>query len=109
MRATLQRVKDELRRRMHEPIPKQGLWLRQVTMGFFAYHAVPTNRRAIAAFRHHISVLWQRSLSRRSQKAYVPWARILKLVRAWLPKPRVLHLWPAQRFDVKYPRWEPSA
>jgi hypothetical protein len=25
MRATLQRVQDELRRRTHEPIPKQGL------------------------------------------------------------------------------------
>ncbi len=49
MRATLRRVKDELRRRMHQPIPEQGSWLRQVTMGFFAYHAVPTNSRALAA------------------------------------------------------------
>jgi hypothetical protein len=28
---------------MHEPIPLQGKWLRQVVRGYFAYHAVPTN------------------------------------------------------------------
>ena len=36
MRATLRRVKEELRRRMHEPIPEQGAWLKQVVRGFFA-------------------------------------------------------------------------
>jgi len=45
MQATLKRVKDELRERMHEPIPEQGEWLAQVVMGFFAYHAYrPTGR-----------------------------------------------------------------
>jgi RNA-directed DNA polymerase len=109
MRATLKKVKDELRRRMHLPIPEQGKWLQQVTTGFFAYHAVPTNSRALMAFRHHISVLWKRTLSRRSQKATLTWARMLRLVKAWLPPPRILHPWPTQRFDVKHPRWEPSA
>ena len=50
-RAKVREVKEELRRRMHEPIPSQGQWLRQVVMGFFAYHAVPTNADALAAFR----------------------------------------------------------
>jgi RNA-directed DNA polymerase len=43
MRAKLNAIKEELRRRMHEPIRKQGAWLRQVVRCFFAYHAVPTN------------------------------------------------------------------
>ena len=34
--------------------PSRGRWLRQVVTGFFAYHAVPTNGRALAAFRHHV-------------------------------------------------------
>src|SRR6266550_9585903 len=109
MRATLRRVKDALRRQMHRPIPEQGKWLQQVTTGFFAYHAVPTNSRALMAFRHHVSVLWKRTLSRRSQKATLTWERKLRLVKAWLPPPRILHPWPAQRFDVTHPRWEPSA
>jgi RNA-directed DNA polymerase len=47
MRAKLKAIKEELRQRMHEPIPKQGAWLRQVVRGFFAYHAVPTNWDAL--------------------------------------------------------------
>ena len=33
MRATLRRIKEELRRRMHEPIPEQGAWLKRVVRG----------------------------------------------------------------------------
>jgi group II intron reverse transcriptase/maturase len=109
MRGTLKRVKDELRQRMHQPIPDQGRWLGQVVRGFFAYHAVPTNSRALSAFRHHVSVLWKRALSRRSQRAHMTWERVLKLANDWLPQDRILHPWPNQRFDVKHPRWEPSA
>jgi hypothetical protein len=36
-RAKVREVKEELRRRMHDPIPSQGQWLRQVVTGFFAY------------------------------------------------------------------------
>src|SRR5215831_952019 len=64
MTAKLKEVKAELRQRMHQPIPQQGNWLRQVVTGFFAYHAVPTNFRALAAFRVHITRLWRRALRR---------------------------------------------
>jgi len=109
MRATLRRVKDELRRRMHWPIPEQGRWLGQVLTGFFAYHAVPTNSRALRAFHCNVMHLWRRSLSRRSQRGLLPWDRFRKYAAAWLPRPRIKHLWPEQRFDVRHPRWEPSA
>ena len=109
MRATLKEIKKELRRRMHEPIPEQGKWLRQVVTGFLAYHAVPTNIRALNAFRHHVTQLWRRSLRRRSQKDRMTWDRIGRLVDDFLPKPRILHPWPHARFAVKHPRWEPSA
>src|SRR3954452_17608455 len=49
MRAKLAEIKEEMRRRMHQPIPLQGAWLRQVVAGFFGYHAVPTNSRALLA------------------------------------------------------------
>jgi len=109
MRATLRRVKDVLRRRMHQPIPVQGRWLTQVVSGYFAYHAVPTNRRALMAFRQHVTDLWRRSLRRRSQKDRLTWARMAKVADAWLPRPHVLHPWPSARFAVRHPRWEPSA
>jgi len=107
--AKLKEVKDELRRRMHQPIPEQGMWLRQVVTGFYGYHAVPTNFPALAAFRLHVVRLWRRTLRRRSQKDGFTWARIEKLAHDFLPKPRILHPWPSERFAVKHPRWEPYA
>src|SRR5437660_1853668 len=109
MRAKLQEIKEELRLRMHQPIPDQGRWLRQVVTGFFAYHAVPTNSAALSAFRYHVTCLWRRSLRRRSQKDASTWKRVTRLADDWLPKPKILHPWPHQRFAVKYPRWEPYA
>ncbi len=109
MRAKLREVKVQLRKRMHEPIPEQGRWLKQVVTGFFAYHAVPTNARALSAFRHYVTALWRRTLRRRGQKNAMTWARITKIADAWLPKPRILHPWPEQRFAVTHPREEPSA
>ena len=94
MRAKLKDIKAELRRRMHQPIPTQGLWLKQVVTGHFAYYAVPTNSRALSAFRHYVTDLWRRTLRRRSQKDGFTWERMTKLVDVWLPQPRILHPWP---------------
>ncbi len=109
MRATLQAIKVKLRQCMHAPIPEQGRWLRAVVMGYFAYHAVPTNVRALGAFRYHVINLWRRTLRRRSQKGRMTWERITKIADSWLPPPKILHPWPEQRFAVNHPRWEPSA
>jgi RNA-directed DNA polymerase len=104
MRAKLQDIKVELRRRMHWPIPEQGKWLRQVVSGHFAYFAVPTNSRALSAFRYYATDLWRRTLRRRSQKDGFTWGRMAELRDDWLPKPNILHPWPSERFAVKYPR-----
>jgi RNA-directed DNA polymerase len=104
MRVRLQEIKEELRRRRHQSIPEQGKWLGQVVRGYFAYHAVPTNERKIAAFRHYVSVLWLRTLRRRSQRDRLTWDRIRKLADDYLPKPRNLHPWPSARFAVRHSR-----
>ena len=104
MMRKLLEIKEQLRKRMHEPIPEQGRWLGQVVRGFFAYHAVPTNGRALRAFRYHVTNLWRRALLRRSQRHRMTWERIAKIADAWLPKPRILHPWPSQRFAVTHPR-----
>ena len=109
MTAKLLEVKEDLRRRMHRPIPEQGEWLKRVVSGFFNYHAVPTNSRALATFRHRVTVLWQRTLRRRSQKDRTAWDRMAGLVDDWLPRARILHPWPSARFAVRHPRWEPYA
>jgi group II intron reverse transcriptase/maturase len=109
MRAKLQAVKQELRRRMHQSILEQGKWLRQVVTGYFNYHAVPTNSRALSAFRFFVTELWRRTLRRRCQIDGTTWQQIAHAAHAWLPKPVILHLWPQARFAVTHPRWEPYA
>ncbi len=109
MRTALRALKSELRHRMHESIPEQGVWLGQVVRGYFAYHAVPTNSERLCAFRHDVVTLWRCALRRRSQKDSTTWSRIQRISDAFLPLPRILHPWPDSRFLVKHPRWEPSA
>src|SRR5262249_26361865 len=58
----LREVKVTLRRRQHAAIDEQGAWPRQVVTGYFAYHAVPTNIRALEGFRRGVRWLWWRSL-----------------------------------------------
>ena len=109
LRAALREIKQELRRRWHQSIPEQGDWLRRVVQGYFNYHAVPTNYAAMRSFRAHVVDLWRRALRRRSQKDDTTWAKMLRLAKQWIPKPRILHPWPVVRFDAKHPRQEPGA
>src|SRR5882724_9875314 len=109
MRSKLAAIKQELRRRMHEPVPQQGKWLKQVVTGYFNYHAVPTNSRALSMFRFRVTGIWLRTLRQRSQKDFTPWDRLKRLADDWLPKPTIRHPWPEQRFAVTHPRWEPYA
>ena len=95
--AKLHEVKAELRRRMHRPVPEQGQWLRSVVQGYFAYHAVPGNWKALGAFRTQCTRLWYRTLRRRSHKSRLTWQRMTAIANAWLPRARILHPWPEQR------------
>jgi RNA-directed DNA polymerase len=104
MQAKLAEVKKELRKCMHQSIPEQGRWLGQVVRGYFAYHAVPTNRASVAAFHRYVVRLWHRTLRRRSQTDRFPWERMPRLADDWLPQPRNFHPWPHVRFAVKHSR-----
>jgi RNA-directed DNA polymerase len=104
MRAKLKMVQEEMRRRMHQPIPDQGKWLYYVVSGYFNYHAVPTNSRALVAFRTEIARRWRRVLTRRSERTKLNWKQMKQLIDTWLPQPRILHPWPDKRFAVSHPR-----
>jgi group II intron reverse transcriptase/maturase len=99
-RAKLAEIKGELRRRMHLPVPVQGAWLRSVLLGYYQYYGVPHNGKALQRFRKEVIRMWQRSLSRRSQKGYVTWERMNRYVDKWLPVARIYHPHPDERFGV---------
>jgi hypothetical protein len=49
MRAKLQAVQAQLRRRMHRPLAEQGTYLRAVVGGHMRYYGVPHNGKRPAA------------------------------------------------------------
>jgi RNA-directed DNA polymerase len=100
LRAKAREVKTEMRRRRQHPIPDQGRWLASVLRGHYQYYAVPDNGRALQAFRQELVNGWRRALRRRSQRTRLTWARMDRLARRWLPRPRILHPWPSDRFAV---------
>jgi RNA-directed DNA polymerase len=104
MRAALREIKEELRRRMHQPLPVQGKWLGQVVRGYLAYHAVPTNERKMGGFRFYVVRQWLRTLRRRSQRRGLTWERIWQLADRWLPQAHLRHPRPQARFAVRYSR-----
>lgn len=109
MRRKLQALRTDIAWRRHLPIPEQGRWLASVVRGFDQYHAVPTNLRALIAFRREVRRYWRRALMRRSQRSRVTWERMRRLTKRWFPTARTLHPWPDQRFRVTHPKQEPSA
>lgn len=99
-RAKLREIGGELKARRHEPIAKQGQWLKQVVSGHYNYYGVPTNTRSLKGFRFRVTWLWMRSLARRSQRSRMSWERITRLTAQWIPPTHLCHPWPQARFDA---------
>jgi RNA-directed DNA polymerase len=104
MRAKLREIKQQLRKRMHDPVPQTGQWLKSVVQGYFNYYAVPGNLHSLGVFRNRLLGQWWQTLRRRSQKRPISWTRTLALGKRWLSQPRVLHPYPADRFAASHPR-----
>lgn len=98
--AKLQEIRAEPRRRMHEPVPQVGAYLRSVVADHVRYYGVPMNGHSISAFRREVSRLWWKALNRRSQKRSVTWPRMGRLVERWLPPARICHPYPWVRLGV---------
>ncbi len=98
MRATLAAIKVQLRYRMHWPIGSIGRWLARVLRGWYGYHAVPGNIVRLQQFRDALVKLWLQSLRRRSQKHSWTWSRMKRLSDLVLPKAKIQHPYPNERF-----------
>ena len=101
MRAKLSKVKAELMRRRHLPIPEQGRWLASVLRGHCNYYAVPDNSEAMNAFRHQVIGTGIRRYGAAASAPRLTWKRMYRLATRWLPPARILHPWPNDRFDAR--------
>ena len=75
-----------------------------VVTGYFAYHAVPTNVRALGRSGTTSPTSGDARCGGAARRTRMTWARMTQLAAGWLPPPRILHPWPDQRFAVKHPR-----
>ena len=99
-RAKLKEIKMELGKRMHQPVPEVGKWLRSVVAGHNRYYGVPSNLQSLSGFRFHVGRHWYRTLRRRSQKTRLTWERMRRLINLWLPRPTLHHPYPSRRLGV---------
>ena len=100
MKLKLLEVKQALRKRINTDVYTQGKWLNKILTGHYNYYAIPDNSVALDRFKTALSRLWVKLLKRRSQKSRVNWKRLTKLIRYFLPSPRILHPYPNQRLRV---------
>ena len=59
--------------------------------GYYNYHGIPCNYRALARLLRGVRRAWRYWLSRRSQRASIPWDEFDR--RYALPQPRIVHGW----------------
>jgi RNA-directed DNA polymerase len=99
--AKLSHLREQLRKHRHAPPTEQQQWLSQVLRGHYAYYGVPGNYRAMASFYNTLEQYWHRVLQRRSQTARWTAAQRERFKqRHSLPRPRIVHPWPDQRFRL---------
>ena len=67
----------------HQKIAWQARYLNAVLRGHYHYYGVTHNFASINAFYRHVQKMWQRYLSRRSQRSYIPWEQFWKLLKRY--------------------------
>ena len=104
LRATLKVIKEHLMKYRHSPVMEQAEWLKRVLQGHLNYFAVPGNSRKVRALLTAVRKIWYKALKRRSQRNRLNWVKFGRFLDTVLPRAKILHPWPEQRFDAKYSR-----
>lgn len=98
-RAKLASLREEIRRRRHDPVVEQHRYLCAVLRGHDRYYGVPLNHNALRSFHRSVERCWHAALQRRSQRGM--WNQTTRKnfeTRYPLPSPRIHHPWPEKRF-----------
>ena len=89
-RRTLKRIADWCQRYRHEPVAEQMAALRRKLLGHFAYFGITGNFKALRNLRYRVIAVWRKWLSRRSQRAWISWAVMMRLLTRYpLPEPHI--------------------
>lgn len=85
-------LREEIKKRRHEPVTAQYAWLSAVLTGHYNYYGITGNFRPLQAFQRNLRRSWYAALQRRSQKARWNVRRRDIYDRVFkLPAPRIVH------------------
>ena len=100
----MQEFKEEIKKRMHDPLDKTIMWLCRSLKGYYNYFAVHDNLDSLCKLRYHVLIDLGKSLMRRSQRAYrtVDWDFVFNKIAPLIPIPKVVHEYPIPRFRQKW-------
>ena len=92
LRRSLTRISQWCRLHRHDRLTTQHQMLARKLRGHYGYYGITGNIRMLTKYCHAVERLWQRWLSRRSQRAKIKWERFKQLLRVFpLPPPRIVH------------------
>jgi group II intron reverse transcriptase/maturase len=88
----LKRTAAWCKRHRHDRITDQRRTLARQLQGHYNYYGITGNFRSMMTFLHKVEYIWQRWLSRRSQRSKIRWDQFEAWLRRYpLPHPRVVH------------------
>jgi hypothetical protein len=79
MTAKLKTLRQELKRRRHQPVREQQGWLTVALRGHYADYSLTGNSRSLGRFKEQVQRAWRWALRRRGQRSRLPWARFNRL------------------------------
>ena len=78
----------------HDPLRLQWERLTSRLLGYYNYFGITCNLEALEQLFRGVRLAWHYWLSRRSQRAHIPWEQFEELEqRLPLPRPRIVHSW----------------
>jgi RNA-directed DNA polymerase len=89
---TLRRIAEWCRTHRHDDVESQHRALVRKVNGHYAYFGVTSNYASLARLVHEVEAIWRKWLSRRSQKGFLNWKAMHRLLERYpLPAPRIVH------------------
>ncbi len=89
---SLRRIREWCSTHRHLDVEAQHRALAAKMRGHYAYFGVTPNFDAISRFAQEVRKIWRKWLSRRSQRAYLSWVAMDRLLQRFpLPPPRIVH------------------
>ena len=89
---TLRCIAEWCAKHRHDDVEEQHRALARKLNGHYAYFGITSNGEALKRIWHETKGIWRKWLSRRSQKAFLNWSKMHRLLdRLALPSPRIVH------------------